>query len=76
LPLSLARRTRQAGTPSHPAYQYSLRRLGLSGELAFGGAHQVVVDQIPALRRVFFGAPAVISSRRSFFMVNDGCWWA
>src|SRR5262249_55778754 len=35
-----------------------------------------LVDQIPAARRVYFGAPAVISRRRSFLRVSEGCWWA
>jgi hypothetical protein len=35
-----------------------------------------LVDQTPALRRVWLGAPAVISSRRIFLRVSDGCWWA
>ena len=30
------------------------------------------VDQTPAALRVFFGAPAVISSRRSFLLVSGG----
>jgi hypothetical protein len=32
-----------------------------------------LVDQIPALRRVYLGAPTVISRRRSFFLVSEGC---
>jgi hypothetical protein len=35
-----------------------------------------LVDQIPAARRVYLGAPAVISRRRSFLRVREGCWWA
>jgi hypothetical protein len=35
-----------------------------------------LVDQIPAARRVYLAAPAVISRRRSFLRVSEGCWWA
>jgi hypothetical protein len=50
--------------------------LGLAGE--FESAPRIIslVAHTPAARGVFLGAPAVISSRRSFLRVSEGCWWA
>jgi hypothetical protein len=50
--------------------------LGLLGEFALAARISWLVDQIPALRGVVFGAPAVICSRRMFLRVSDGCWGA
>ena len=50
--------------------------LGLAREFEFGLAHHLVGGPDPGGPGVFFGAPAVISSRRSFLRVSDGCWWA
>jgi hypothetical protein len=48
----------------------------LLGELALGLTDRVVAAPDPAGGLGVLRAPAVISSRRSFFLVNDGCWWA
>ena len=50
--------------------------LGLRGELPLGLAHPLVGDPDAGWLALAAGAPAVISSRRSFLSVSDGCWWA
>ena len=51
--------------------------LGLLGELALGVAHPLRGWPTRRCGLPFsVGAPAVISSSRSFLAVSEGCWWA
>ena len=50
--------------------------LGLRGELLLGVAHLLAGGPHPGGFARRSGAPALTSSRRSFWAVSEGCWWA
>ena len=50
--------------------------LGLRGELLLGLAHPLAGGPHAGGLPLRVGAPALTSSRRSFWAVSEGCWWA